>query len=168
METKLLPVGILYFFSSLVFKIKASDEDLGRGFGDKIIWLPFEKGLYQAKSNNMPLMLLIHKSWCGACRYLKPKFASSEEIAKLSEQFIMVNVEDDEEPKGKEFAPDGGYIPRILFLSPDGTVKHEVYNTKGNPSYKYFYSEPDHIVNSMKEVLSSHISTAKVPVMDEL
>ncbi|XP_054764538.1 thioredoxin domain-containing protein 12-like [Lytechinus pictus] len=103
-----------------------------------------------AQKTNKPLMLVIHKTWCGACKALKPKFAASEEILKLSSNFVMVNVEDDEEPEGSEFQPDGGYIPRILFLNSDGAVQTDLYNTKGNPKYKYFYSNADMVTTAMQ------------------
>ncbi|XP_067003197.2 thioredoxin domain-containing protein 12 [Anabrus simplex] len=128
----------------------------GRGFGRHFQWLDLEKGLEVAKTTRKPLMLIIHKSWCDSCKALKPKFSASDEIRTLSTHFIMVNAGDKEDPKEKKYAPDGEYIPRILFLSPDGDVKTEFYNESGNPSYKYFYSDTWSIIATMKKVAVSY------------
>jgi protein-disulfide reductase (glutathione) len=47
---------------------------------------------------------------------LKSQVSASKEIEDLSSHFVMVNAEDNEEPKDKQYSPDGGYIPRILFV----------------------------------------------------
>ena len=121
------------------------------GFGEAISWVSLE----EARALGKPTFLLIHKSWCGACKALKPKFAASAEIAALSSRFSMVNTEDDEEPSGADYSPDGGYIPRILFLDASGNVLKDVINEGGSPQHKYYYPDPNAILASMNRVLAS-------------
>jgi len=43
---------------------------------------------------------------------------------------------DDDEPAEDIYKPDGGYIPRVLFINPDGSVMDDVINEGGNAKYK--------------------------------
>ena len=47
-----------------------NDGGKGHGFGEGYDWRPLNEGLNLAKSQNKPVMLVIHKSWCGACKSL--------------------------------------------------------------------------------------------------
>ncbi|KAJ0172144.1 hypothetical protein K1T71_012117 [Dendrolimus kikuchii] len=146
-------------FFGLICK-KVHCESLGgrdHGFGNNIIWAgSLESGVQIAANHKKPVMVIIHKSWCSACKNLKPKFSGSKEIENLSKHFVMVNLVDEEEPKSHVFAPDGTYIPRILFLSPNGLVDNDIYNEDGSSQHKYFYSRPEQIAKSMKKVLDKY------------
>ncbi|XP_039277474.1 thioredoxin domain-containing protein 12 [Nilaparvata lugens] len=169
LSSNLLSVSLVCFGSYFLHKVDASadvNEGLAKGFGEQIAWKTLDKGLDEAKSKQLPVMLIIHKSWCGACKALKPQFASSKEIHKLSEHLIMVNTGDDDEPKEKKYAPDGAYFPRILFLGPNGEVLTEYFNEQGHPQYKYYYSNPESIAFTMKKVVTNSPKRFKVP--DEL
>jgi protein-disulfide reductase (glutathione) len=63
---------------------------LARGWNDKIAWKTFENGLKESQETNVPAMVIIHKTWCGACKNLKGGFSSSKDIEDLSKQFVMV------------------------------------------------------------------------------
>ena len=125
----------------------------GRGFGDRYKWFTVEEGLQQAAATDKPAMVVIHKSWCGACKRLGPLFAESSELLKLSEEFVMINVHDDEEPAAPQYKPYGGYVPRILFFEPNGDVRDDIINRDGNPQYKYFYTSAENVVSGMKNAL---------------
>ncbi|CAL4086332.1 unnamed protein product, partial [Meganyctiphanes norvegica] len=134
-----------------VFCAKASGPD--NGMGEFYEWHSLEDGLTLSSETGKPVMLIIHKSWCGACKALKPQFSQSDKILELSKHFVMVNTVDDEEPNDTKYQPDGGYIPRILFLDSDGDVKEELINENGNEKYKYYYWNAETVVKSMKKAV---------------
>lgn len=67
-----------------------------------------------------------------------------------------------------EFKPDGGYIPRILFLTPQGEVMSEVVHAGGNPKYKYYYAEPRSIVTAMADAKAQVAARAARAAHSEL
>jgi protein-disulfide reductase (glutathione) len=124
------------------------------GWGDDIEW---HSTLAEAEAasaeSGKPVMTVIHKSWCGACKSLRPKFAESKEIATLSASFEMFNSLDGDEPTGDGWAPDGGYIPRVLFSAPgESTPDAELINPgkRAGDQYQYFYPAADQIVAGMR------------------
>ena len=129
-------------------------NELSRGWNDDIEWVKIDDGFKVAKEQDKPLMLLVHKTWCGACKALKPQFHTSKEIADLSKPFVMVNVLDDEEPEGEKYSPDGGYIPRVLFYDSEGNHLDKYKNENGHPDYKYYHFNPTSIAETMKKVIS--------------
>lgn len=48
--------------------------------------------------------------------------AAKEKFEELAKQFVLTNTEDDEEPEDEKYAPDGAYIPRIIFLGKLGCL----------------------------------------------
>lgn len=125
------------------------------GFGDAIAWRPLDFALAQARREERPIMLVVHASWCRSCRALKPAFAAPD-LTTLSRDLIMVNVDQDEEPTAREYAVDGSYIPRVLFLDPTtGHPIEDLYNAE-RPRNRYYYSPHDDLVGSMKKAIARY------------
>jgi protein-disulfide reductase (glutathione) len=125
------------------------------GFGDDIAWRGFDEGLAEAAKLARPMMLVVHASWCGQCKALKPKF-SDPEIEQLSQQFVMVNVDQDQAPRALEFAPDGTYVPRVLFIDPQTGKADTTLVNEDRARTIYYYSPVDDLAGAMKKALDRH------------
>ena len=101
-------------------------------------WNDYAPGLAQATAEKKPILLLVYADWCPRCRELVPAF-SDPEVAKLAEGMVLIKQNGDLKPEWlTAFDSLGGYVPRLFFLTPDGSLREEI--TSGHPRYPYFYT----------------------------
>lgn len=126
------------------------------GWNERIAWRGLDEGLREAKQRGAPVMMVIHTDWCGNCQKLKRSFADAK-LEELSEQFVMVHIDQDQHPEATLYGPDGQYIPRVLFLDDEGKVDPALQNPRraGHP-YLYFYSPQEDLVATMRQALDRH------------
>eukprot|EP00245_Coleochaete_scutata_P008445 TRINITY_DN2575_c0_g1_i1.p1 TRINITY_DN2575_c0_g1~~TRINITY_DN2575_c0_g1_i1.p1 ORF type:complete len:143 (+),score=41.68 TRINITY_DN2575_c0_g1_i1:153-581(+) len=134
--------GVATFLSVLASLLLVASHVKASDLRSDVTWLaPKDLTEEFLETNDKPIFMFIHKEWCGACKNLKSELQKdnpvTSEFVELSKKFVMVSGADDEEPQGPEYAPDGGYIPRILFLDTDGKVHPEIKSS--NAQYDYYY-----------------------------
>ncbi len=126
------------------------------GWNERIAWRSLDEGLREAAQTGMPLMMVVHTSWCGNCQKLKRTFNSDTNLERLSEQFVMVHVDQDQFPEATLYGPDGQYIPRVMFLDEDGNVDQRLQNPNRPTRYRYFYTPQEDLVATMRQALDQH------------
>ncbi|XP_028672851.1 anterior gradient protein 2 homolog [Erpetoichthys calabaricus] len=163
MSICLVLVAVSYSFAKLdkpIKKEKRPPQTLSRGWGDELFWTQtYEEALYRARSNNKPLMVIHHLEDCPHSQALKKVFANHREIQKMAEEdFILLNLVF--ETADKNLAPDGQYVPRVIFVDPTLTVRADITGRYGNRLYAY---EPADI-----GLLASNMEKAKKLLKSEL
>uniref|UniRef100_A0A3P9KU27 Anterior gradient 1 n=1 Tax=Oryzias latipes TaxID=8090 RepID=A0A3P9KU27_ORYLA len=133
---------------------------LSKGWGDEINWVQsYGEGLSKAVRSQKPLMVIHHKDECPYSQALKKAFVANDTIQKMAkDEFIMINLV--EEAMDKNLAPDGYYVPRILFVDPSLTVRADITGRYSNRHYAY---APEDIA-----LLISNMNKAKVLLHNEL
>jgi thiol-disulfide isomerase/thioredoxin len=123
-------------------------------FVGDIAWKTWDEGKAQATREGKPIMLLVYADWCPKCRSLAPVFAD-DDIEAIATKYVMVRHNADDEAPWMDDLHDkyGGYVPRIFFMRPDGSVRTDI--TSGHPRFPYFYSDGqvDVLAKSMKSGL---------------
>lgn len=118
-----------------------------------IKWMSYDEGLAEAKKTHKPICLIFFTTWCPHCKNYSGVF-SDPEVVKKAKAFVMIRLDKDKNAElSKKYAPDGEYIPRTYFLSPDGTLDPAL--SEARDQYKYFYDEknPSSILAGMDRAL---------------
>lgn len=107
-------------------------------------WQPYEAGLDLARQTHKPICLVLSAVWCPYCRNYAKVF-SDPRVVEQSRHFVMIRVDIDQRVDVSiKYRPDGHYVPRTFFLSPDGVLDPSLIaeENKGQ-KYTYFYDESD-------------------------
>lgn len=125
-------------------------------FPDNVSWHTWEEGQAIARRESKPIMVVVYADWCPKCRSLTPVFRRPD-VEKLAKQMVLVRQNHDDEPAWLEPFNQkyGGYVPRIFFFGPDGTLRQDV--TSGHPRYPYFYAaqDPESLTRSMQTAIGT-------------
>ena len=128
--------------AAVAMALSLASAHAGGDWNDKGIgWQAYDAGLERAKQDKKPVMLVIYTEWCPHCTNYSKLFHDQTVVDK-SRKFVMVRVDKDKQPEvSKKNAPDGEYIPRTYFLSPDGILDPALAAPRDR--YRYFYNESD-------------------------
>ncbi|XP_076018004.1 anterior gradient 1 [Genypterus blacodes] len=141
-------------------KTKAKAKDISGGWGNNITWMAsYEAGLSKMSKSNKPLMVIFHTEDCPYSQELKKAFVAHKTIQKMAQQnFVMLNLET--EVIDENMAPDGHYVPRILFVDPSLTVRADITGKYDNRLYTY---KPKDLL-----LLATNMKRAKLTLHSEL
>ena len=142
--------ALLAVIMMLPFAVKAATPDHADLFnGAEINWRDPKSGIYEASKSNKPVIMVMHATWCSACKKYRDVFKNPGIVA-ASKEFIMILVDADKDKEiNGAFSPDGTYVPRTLFVDPEGNVS-ETYVGK-DPQYPHTVdnTSPDELLALM-------------------
>ncbi|XP_060786260.1 anterior gradient 1 [Neoarius graeffei] len=147
---------LLFSCDVALLKKKKAVQTLSRGWGDDITWVQtYEEGLTKSQESRKTLMVIHHLDECPYSQKLKKAFAENKSIQKMAkEDFIMLNLMHD--TTDPNMAPDGYYVPRILFVDPSLTVRTDITGKYSNRKYTYGPDDMDLLEENMLKAKNLH------------
>jgi hypothetical protein len=134
--------------------LRPTHADAGGDWNDAAIdWQSYEDGLLKAKSGSIPVCLVFYTDWCPHCAGYSKVFHDPT-VVEMSKRFVMIRVERDGNREiSKNYAPDGEYIPRTHFLTPEGEIRPEIHEKRATYLYFFDESDPQGLLGGTREAL---------------
>lgn len=97
-------------------------------------WLEYDQALIQAKKENKIIMVMLGRSSCGVCNYMKKVvFQDKNVLKKLEPKFLPVYIELDFDDIPNDLTFVG--TPTFHFLNKDEKAIHRIDGGKTTPSF---------------------------------
>jgi Thioredoxin-like len=145
----------LLLAAALAAVIPAAPALAGGDWNDgQVAWRAYDEGLAAAREQGKPICLIFFTEWCPHCTNYSGVFHDPA-VVERSKEFVMVRLDRDRNRElSKKFAPDGEYIPRTYFLSPQGVLDPALKAPRDR--FQYFYDEhdPASLLDGMKRALA--------------
>jgi thiol:disulfide interchange protein len=122
----------------------------------EIRWVPYDQAFAVAGREHKPVVLMFTAGWCGHCRTYRDQVLTNAQVIEMSSRFVMVRVDIDERRDlNQRYGIDGGYVPRTMFFTPEGTHRPELRAER--PSYVYFLNtgNPVELLGLMQRAIGS-------------
>lgn len=118
--------------------------------GAEINWRDARSGIYEASSTKRPVLMLVHATWCSVCKRFQAIFKDPR-IVEASRDFVMILVDADTEKEiNGAFSPDGTYVPRTLFIDPEGNISDRLVGPDPKYPHTVDVESPEQLLSLMK------------------
>jgi protein-disulfide reductase (glutathione) len=133
---------------------QADPKSIARGWNNAAIgWMDHAQGVAEAARTGKPVLTVVHATWCSHCERYKKVFFD-QKVVDLSKNFVMVMIDGDREKQlSAKLGPNNqAYVPRTLFLKPDGQLRPELVGANAAP-YSHFidYETPTELLALMQK-----------------
>ena len=101
-----------------------------------IAWHSLQTGIPEATRTGKTVVMVFHAPWCTACAKYRSVF-KDERVVAAAKDVVMILVDADADKMANgAFAPDGTYVPRTIFMTPDGEVRTDLTG-KSDPKHPH-------------------------------
>jgi len=119
--------------------------------GAEINWRDPRSGISEATKTNRPVLMVFHATWCSFCRRFQRVFKDPAIVA-ASRDFVMILADvDTEKELNGAFSPDGTYVPRTLFIDPEGNVSNKLVGPDPQYPHSLDVDSPAELLALMKK-----------------
>lgn len=119
--------------------------------GDQINWRDARTGIYEAAQNQTPVIMVFHATWCQVCKRYRAVFHDPR-VVDASRDFVMILIDADKERSlNGAFSPDGTYVPRTLFIDPQGEISSTLVGKDPEYPHTIDADSPEELLSLMQQ-----------------